>query len=152
MSFNINQSGFSASMSKTITLAPARVDVVWDGQSKAVFKIGLSCASTAATFQAAARDVNFVAESEELPLGAMYGSESIIPCTVVGTVATLQLPYVGYGAVVDGTIRGWKLTATEGGASRVLAFGRLTIPGLNVAKPQSESLNVVSGVTAVSCF
>lgn len=142
-------------MQKNLTFTPPRIDIVWDGVSRAVANIGLNCASTAATYTAQAYNVSFedlLSEDGELlrPAGQFFGAPIAIPVTVVGATATLLVS--GIGALGQDDVRGWRLTATEGSAVKVLAFGRITSVGLNVAANQETSLNLVSGVTAVSCL
>ena len=155
MVFNNNPSSYAANMAKTLTFTPPRVDIVWDGQSQAVARVGLNCTNTAATYTAQAYSVSLadILDGEghiAIPAGEFFGFPIAIPATVSGTVATLLVS--GIGPLAQGAVRGWKLTATEGSAVKVLAFGRITSAGLNVTADQSASLNHVSGVTAVSCF
>lgn len=154
MTFNTNPSSYVANMAKTLTFTPPRVDIVWDGESKAVAHIGLNCISTAGTYVASVQDVSLIGfdlgGTAAVQAGEFYGPAIPIPSTVVGTVATLLVSSIA--PLRQGFVKGWKLTATEGGAVKVLAFGRITSAGLNVAADQSASLNYVSGVTAVYCF
>ena len=175
MSFNLSGS----SSTRTVSFAPPKINVEWDGESQATLQIGLNCASTGATYVVTAYRIfpSDGAIEYEVTIGGEPGERAQADYEagerrfdVEGGSASSPIKSYASDSTwtpsVSGTVASvafsgltasfapysWRLKATVGGVARVLAFGKLSVTGFNPENTSAGVIDYVSGTTVTGCF
>jgi hypothetical protein len=162
MSFNQGAS------SGSLSFRPARYDVEWDGVSEAKASFEMACGGTGVSYAAKAYrvfresgsigcegsgQVEYVRGERYYNLtcpgnAKTFASDITLPTTVSGGAVSVTF------SAITNTVHAyaWQLTATKGGATRIVVGGKLEAVGLNPYAPGAGRISLVSGVTASGCL